>query len=69
MRPLALPTNPTNQAEFNRRVAQAANIMRQGLLPTGTAIPYNGTTAPEGYTTANPGVALSAGWIWIQAVS
>lgn len=69
MRPLALPVDPTSQADFNRRVAQAVNILRKGILPTGAAIPYNGTSAPEGYTTASPGPVLSAGWIWITPVS
>lgn len=67
-RPLALPVNPANQSDYNRKVANALNIARNGLLPVGVAVPYNGTSAPEGYTTASPGPSLSAGWIWITPV-
>lgn len=65
MRPLALPSNPSNQPEFNRNVARAVNALRTGIVPLGAAMPYNGTTAPDGYVTATPGPALSGGWIWI----
>ncbi len=65
MRPLALPTTPSNQAEFNRRVADAVNLLRMGVVPAGAALPYNGATPPDGYVTAAPGPTLSAGWIWI----
>lgn len=65
MRPLALPVLPADQREFNRRVADAVNKLRLGVLPLGAAVPYNGATPPDGYVTATPGPTLSAGWIWI----
>lgn len=65
MRPLALPVLPVDQREFNRRVSQAVNALRLGVLPLGAAVPYQGTTPPDGYVTATPGPALGVGWIWI----
>jgi len=69
MRPLALPVNPANQTEFNRRVAGAVNVLRDGVLPLGVAVPYLGSTPPQGFVTAAPGPSLSAGWIWITPES
>jgi hypothetical protein len=35
-------------------------------LPSGGAIPFKGTAAPNGFTQVSGLPSLPAGWIWIQ---
>lgn len=65
-KPLVLPSDPSDQRDFNRKVTQAVNQAARFILPDDGLIAYQGSVAPAGFAIAGvTPVALGVGFIWI----